>query len=354
MNVKCGIIHLMPLISIIIPVYNAETYLRQCIDSVLGQTFHNIEVICVNDGSTDGSAALLDEFAVRDARVRVLSQANAGQGAARNAGLTAAHGEFVAFLDADDLYPDSSVLADLAAAAARSGADVCGGSLEELLPNGAVNTKFTGLAAACTFEKEGHIDFRDYAYDYGFYRFIYRLDFLRRHGIVFPSYRRFQDPPFMVEALAAAGSFHAIPRATYRYRVEMRKTDWRADGMRKARDLFMGLADVAAAAVRLKLPHLAETVLFQACEQHAEVLLDEEVTHVCAGEVAGLCKAFDEKDLHHLLSRDYQGRTPLLYRRAKCCFRQHGGAVFRCCRFALDVFRHGMPYAIGRFKGHAL
>ena len=342
----------MPSISVIIPVYNVETYLRQCIDSVLGQTLQDIEVICVNDGSTDGSAALLDEFAARDARVRVLMQENAGQGAARNAALAVAQGEFVAFLDADDLYPDSGVLADLFAAAMRSGADVCGGSLEELLPNGAIRPVCGGHAAAFSFEREGRIAFRDYAYDYGYTRFIYRLAFLRRCGISFPSYRRFQDPPFMVEALARAGTFYAIPRVTYRYRVALHKTDWRANGMCKANDLLMGLADVAEAANRFALPRLVETALFQACEQHAEVLLDGEIVQTCHEAVARLCKAFGEPDIGHVLLRDYAGRTPLPYRRAKLWFRRKFGRAFRCCRFFTDLIRHGLPYAAGRFRGH--
>lgn len=92
----------MPMVSVIIPIYNASPYLRACLDSVLGQTMREIEVLCVNDGSTDGSAAILVEYAAHDARVRVISQTNAGQGAARNRGLQEARGEYVWFVDADD------------------------------------------------------------------------------------------------------------------------------------------------------------------------------------------------------------------------------------------------------------
>ena len=90
------------IVSVVIPVYNAARYLRACLCSVLEQTLRDIEVICVDDGSTDGSAAILAEFAAKDERVRVLTQANAGQGAARNRGLEVAKGEFVYFMDADD------------------------------------------------------------------------------------------------------------------------------------------------------------------------------------------------------------------------------------------------------------
>ena len=88
--------------SIIIPVYNVESYLRQCLDSVLAQTFGDWEAICVNDGSTDGSAAILEEYAAKDDRFKVITQANAGLSAARNAGIKEAQGEYVLFLDSDD------------------------------------------------------------------------------------------------------------------------------------------------------------------------------------------------------------------------------------------------------------
>lgn len=93
----------MPFFSIIIPVYNVAPYLRECLDSVLAQTFSDWEAICVDDGSTDGSGAILDEYVARDKRFRVIHQKNAGVSAARNLALDRSNGEYVCFLDADDL-----------------------------------------------------------------------------------------------------------------------------------------------------------------------------------------------------------------------------------------------------------
>ncbi|MCD8149306.1 MAG: glycosyltransferase [Clostridiales bacterium] len=93
-------------LSIIIPVYNAENYLHQCLDSVLGQSLREIEVICVDDGSTDRSREILEEYAVGDSRVRVLCQQNRYAGAARNYGMSVARGEYLHFLDADDYVLD--------------------------------------------------------------------------------------------------------------------------------------------------------------------------------------------------------------------------------------------------------
>ena len=91
-----------PKVSIILPIYNVEKYLRQCLDSLLNQTLSNIEVICVNDGSTDTSPRILDEYAANDDRIKIITQSNKGAGAARNTGMKAAIGEYLFFMDSDD------------------------------------------------------------------------------------------------------------------------------------------------------------------------------------------------------------------------------------------------------------
>lgn len=93
-----------PLISVIVPVYNVEEYLRPCLDSVLGQSYTHLEVICVNDGSTDGSLSILNEYAAKDARIKVITQANAGLSAARNTALEHCRGDFVSGIDSDDWW----------------------------------------------------------------------------------------------------------------------------------------------------------------------------------------------------------------------------------------------------------
>lgn len=92
----------MPAISIIIPVYNAERYLRQCIESVIAQTFKDWEAILVNDGSKDGSLAICQEYASKDDRIKVIDKPNGGPSSARNRGLNEAQGKYVYFMDADD------------------------------------------------------------------------------------------------------------------------------------------------------------------------------------------------------------------------------------------------------------
>ena len=102
----------MPAISIIIPIYNVEKYLRRCLDSVLNQTFSNWEAICVNDGSPDESYKILDEYAARDSRFKIMNKENGGLSDARNAGMAVATGDYILYLDSDDfIHPQTMEIA---------------------------------------------------------------------------------------------------------------------------------------------------------------------------------------------------------------------------------------------------
>ncbi len=95
------------MISVIVPVYNVESYLRKCLDSILAQTYQDLEILVIDDGSTDGSGKICDEYAEKDARIKVFHTKNRGLSAARNLGLNEAHGEWISFVDSDDwVEPD--------------------------------------------------------------------------------------------------------------------------------------------------------------------------------------------------------------------------------------------------------
>lgn len=112
-----------PKISVIIPVYNVEKYLKECLNSVINQPFNDIEIICINDGSTDSSLEILNKYAQKDNRIKVISQKNSGLACSRNTGLVQAKGEYVFFLDSDDyLKPD--ILGKLYDAAQKFNADI--------------------------------------------------------------------------------------------------------------------------------------------------------------------------------------------------------------------------------------
>ena len=89
-------------VSVIVPVYNVENYLAKCLDSILAQTLKNIEIICVNDGSTDGSPAILAKYAEKDSRIKVITQPNGGYGKAMNSGFKVAEGEYIGIVEPDD------------------------------------------------------------------------------------------------------------------------------------------------------------------------------------------------------------------------------------------------------------
>ena len=112
-----------PKISVIVPVYNVQNYLRQCLDSIIGQSFSNFEMICINDGSTDDSPQILEQYAALDSRIRIISQPNRGLSAARNAGLAQATAEYIFFIDSDD-YIEPDTLEKLFDTARRTGADL--------------------------------------------------------------------------------------------------------------------------------------------------------------------------------------------------------------------------------------
>lgn len=231
-----------PFVSVIIPVYNAEKYLRECLDSVVDQSLREIEIICVDDGSTDGSPAILAEYAARDPRVRVITQENAGVGPARNAGIRAARGEFVAFIDPDDLLPDESVYEALYLWAKEKRVRVCGGGVCSLANDGKryFPDASWGANVDQAFPREGFMRFADWQFDYGFYRYIFERRLLLDDEIFFPPYIRYQDPPFCARALEAAGEFYALRRTTYVFR------DWHTPDYtdrRRVCDQLRGIRD---------------------------------------------------------------------------------------------------------------
>ena len=122
-EVREKITYPQPLISLIVPIYNVETYLRMCLDSIANQTYSNIEVLLVNDGSPDGSAAICQEFVARDSRFHYIEKGNGGLSDARNVGITRAQGEFLSFVDSDD-WIEPTYVEDMYRAALLNDAEV--------------------------------------------------------------------------------------------------------------------------------------------------------------------------------------------------------------------------------------
>ena len=168
----------MPKISVIVPVYNGEKYIDACMESLYKQSLKEIEVICIDDGSTDNTLARLNVY--RDSDIIIVSQKNAGAGVARNTGLSQAKGEYVAFLDVDDKYADNNTLELLYNKAKENDAVICGGSLASVESELSQNDKRV-------FKVEGFMNFKEYQFDFGFTRFIYKREFLQTNNICFPN-----------------------------------------------------------------------------------------------------------------------------------------------------------------------
>ena len=134
-----------PAVSIVVPVYRVENYLEQCLDSLLAQTLGSIEVIVVDDGSPDGSGAIADRYAQKDGRVRVIHQRNAGLGPARNAGIAAARGTYVGFVDSDD-WVEPEMFGRLYEAAQTVGADIAVSGHRDVAQGTGLVTKVHPLA----------------------------------------------------------------------------------------------------------------------------------------------------------------------------------------------------------------
>lgn len=212
-------------VSVIIPVYNMDRYLETCLNSVLEQDLEEIEIICINDGSTDRSSEILASYRERCSGFAVVNQDNQGAAAARNTGLSIAGGEFVAFMDADDFYPERGVLRKLYRCAKENSVMICGGTAVKVV-NGSVEKEYGKLRRGLAFEKEGKVSFQEYQGAFGFGRFIYQLDFLREKGIKFPLFARFEDPLFMLEAMIAAEEFYAVKDVVYCARAVEKKINF--------------------------------------------------------------------------------------------------------------------------------
>ena len=124
------------MISVIVPVYNAEKYLRRCIDSILAQTFTDFELLLINDGSTDLSGAICDEYALNDSRIKTIHKPNTGVSSTRNRGLNESQGKYIIFLDADDFWYVNIALEQLVEIAEKYDLDVVRGEYKAVTQDG--------------------------------------------------------------------------------------------------------------------------------------------------------------------------------------------------------------------------
>jgi glycosyltransferase involved in cell wall biosynthesis len=198
----------MPKVSVIIPVYNTEPYLRRCLDSVVGQTLREIEIICVNDASPDNALEILREYAAKDRRVRIIDfPENRGVSAARNAGIDAAQGEYLGFVDSDD-YVDLDFYEKLYERARLTGVAIAKGARLSVNEDGTVDRQ-------CINDRirQNKINF-----SYQFTTAIYKTTFIRKYDIDFPmNVTNNEDVAFLIKAVCLAPHIETIDDVYYHY-----------------------------------------------------------------------------------------------------------------------------------------
>jgi len=256
--------------SIVIPLYNVEKYLKDCLDSVLNQTFADWEAICVNDGSTDHSAVILEEYAAKDSRFKTFNQPNGGLSAARNTGLKAAIGEYVLFLDSDDwLEPnalerisESLTDEDMLCFSGRRYFE------DKRLYREVDQLKERVYATGMDYYNENALLTRDFAFVCVVLR-AYKRDFLLGHQLWFKEGIFHEDNLFTPFACYYAGKVKVVNECLYDYRV--RANSITTTGNTKRLSDLLGTTNTLAAFFIPK-QDFDKTIVYHAITHHYQVV----------------------------------------------------------------------------------
>lgn len=202
-------------ISVIIPMYNVEKYIKECINSVQSQSLKDIEIIIVDDMSTDGSLRIVKRIAKDDLRVHILStNKNSGAGFARNLGMKTAKGEYCIFMDADDFYYDNECLEFLYKKAKEKKVVSVGGDKIDFDGKNKEFIKWSSIRY-----KNGLLDTKEIDSVFWYTTYIFERKFLIENKILFPEIRIFEDPIFLANVLSKMNNFYLTSKIIYVYRV---------------------------------------------------------------------------------------------------------------------------------------
>ncbi|MGW1297373.1 CDP-glycerol glycerophosphotransferase family protein [Streptomyces sp. NPDC002533] len=235
-----------PLLSVVVPVHNVEAYLEDCLRSVAEQTLDAIEVVMVDDGSTDGSARIAAEFAARDDRFRLVRQPNAGLSAARNTGVrhTTPTVPYLAFADSDDVVVHDAY-ERMTAALESSGSDLVTGNVWRLTGQGRQQAWqyrwLTGLRSRTHITRDARLLADRVAWNK-----VFRRSFWDAHGFAFPEGRLYEDTPVMIPAHYLAASVDVLAEHVYYWRVREGSITRRRTDVRGVRDRIAACEQVSA------------------------------------------------------------------------------------------------------------
>lgn len=204
---------MMPKISIIMPVYNDGEYVERAVNSILDQTLDDIEIICVNDGSTDNSLEVLRGLESKYDSIKVISQENKGVAHARNLAMGEATGEYIGFLDADDVFIDKDCFEKMYDVAHTNDANMVTGNIFIWNPDGS----FSDFIYLEYYTEEKALLPEEYGIPFSFYKCIFKREFLEKNNIIFPILTKGEDPAFLAEVLSKLDKFYAVPTDVYAY-----------------------------------------------------------------------------------------------------------------------------------------
>lgn len=262
----------MKTISVITPIYNMEKYIAECIESVLAQTLEEIELICIDDGSTDRSYEIIKDYQQKYDFIKIITQKRCGAGIARNKAIMSAEGEYLAFLDADDFYPSDDVLEYLYDKAKENNVYMAGGNMCSLYDGKEiqyVDPDYPG--------EDSVVDYKDYNFPWMYWRFIYKTSMIREKNIFFPDYKRMQDPPFMLKALVESKKIWITKKNTLYQRVIDKKISYKSAEVMN--NIIRAYIDMMKLAYEENLEQMQKRLLMQ----KFELLRNELWIHIFKG-----------------------------------------------------------------------
>ena len=209
-------------VSVIVPVYNVEQFLPKCLESIINQSLEDIEIICINDGSTDNSLSILENYALMDSRIKIIDKKNEGQSVARNLGIEMSQGEYLGFVDADD-WIDFDFFEKLYNTAKKCACDIATAGFKRYKKSRFKVSKFFEAELVCTnVDDKARLDCLP-AHNY-IWNKIYKRTVWFENNIKFQSGRYYEDMALVIKILNTLGKMVTVPNTYYNYRMNSNST----------------------------------------------------------------------------------------------------------------------------------
>lgn len=227
--------------TVIIPIYNAAGKIGRALESVQKQSEKDLEIICINDGSEDNSAKIVEDYALNDSRIKLYSQQNRGAAASRNFALDLAQGEYIAFLDADDAYDDKYALEKIYEVADNNNADICMAKIYSVIDDQKeCIAKINDLVA-----QKQKFKFEDFQYDFYCPTYVFKRDFLNENKIRYPIKKIYEDPLFLIRAMSRASYIYCVDVDYYNYFWEKKETVMPLETVEELLDALLEVMEIA-------------------------------------------------------------------------------------------------------------